>query len=237
MAVSGKKIAQTRKTAQKRTESSAPETAILDAAEALFAEIGFDGASVRTIGQRAKVNPALIHYYFSSKDELLTKVIERRALEINGRRRERLLVLFAEAAPSLPSLEEVLDAILRPTIEFGRGDALGGRNYAVLINSLSASIDSRIIKLINENFDPIARFSIESIMRVVSDINRYDVVNCYLAAIRLAFALMAPTGRAKELSDGEDREEDVEQAIDFAIRFSAAGIRGIASSESANPAT
>ncbi len=52
-----------------------------------------------------------------------------------------------------------------------------------------------------------------------------------------AGARRAPDGRAKELCDGEDREEEVEQAIDFAIRLSAAGIRGIASSESANPAT
>ncbi|WP_149361131.1 TetR/AcrR family transcriptional regulator [Lolliginicoccus suaedae] len=43
---------------------------ILDAARALFAEDGFDKASIRRIAARAKVDPALIHHHFGSKQEL-----------------------------------------------------------------------------------------------------------------------------------------------------------------------
>jgi len=49
-----------------------PETKarILDAAEALFAERGAAGTSVREVAERAEVNPALVHYYFGSKESL-----------------------------------------------------------------------------------------------------------------------------------------------------------------------
>lgn len=52
---------------------------ILDSAEALFAEKGFDGTSVRDIAGHASVNLAMISYYFGSKEKLLISLIEHRA--------------------------------------------------------------------------------------------------------------------------------------------------------------
>ncbi|MEW2377798.1 TetR family transcriptional regulator [Micromonospora sp. NPDC047812] len=49
-----------------------PDTrqAILDAARAAFAERGFDRASIRAVAAAARVDPALVHHYFGSKDRL-----------------------------------------------------------------------------------------------------------------------------------------------------------------------
>ncbi|MGN9765040.1 TetR/AcrR family transcriptional regulator [Micromonospora sp. SD12] len=49
-----------------------PDTrqAILDAARAAFAERGFDAASIRAVAAAARVDPALVHHYFGSKDRL-----------------------------------------------------------------------------------------------------------------------------------------------------------------------
>ncbi|MFC4020250.1 TetR family transcriptional regulator [Micromonospora sp. GCM10011542] len=49
-----------------------PDTreAILDAARTAFAERGFDSASIRAIAATAGVDPALVHHYFGSKDQL-----------------------------------------------------------------------------------------------------------------------------------------------------------------------
>ena len=44
---------------------------ILNVAERLFAEEGFDGTSVRDIAKNANVNVAMISYYFGSKEKLL----------------------------------------------------------------------------------------------------------------------------------------------------------------------
>ena len=40
---------------------------ILNVAEKIFADKGFDGARVDEIAQRAKVNKALIYYYYKNK--------------------------------------------------------------------------------------------------------------------------------------------------------------------------
>ncbi|WP_430790044.1 TetR family transcriptional regulator [Actinoplanes sp. G11-F43] len=49
-----------------------PDTreAILEAARGAFAEKGFDGASIRAIATGARVDPALVHHYFGTKDKL-----------------------------------------------------------------------------------------------------------------------------------------------------------------------
>ncbi|GGK70946.1 TetR/AcrR family transcriptional regulator [Mangrovihabitans endophyticus] len=43
---------------------------ILHAARAVFAERGYDKASIRAIAGAAEVDPALVHHYFGTKDKL-----------------------------------------------------------------------------------------------------------------------------------------------------------------------
>jgi AcrR family transcriptional regulator len=43
---------------------------ILEAARTVFAEKGFDQASIRAIATEAKVDPALVHHYFGTKEKL-----------------------------------------------------------------------------------------------------------------------------------------------------------------------
>ncbi|SDF28857.1 transcriptional regulator, TetR family [Blastococcus aurantiacus] len=49
---------------------------MLAAARAAFAERGFDGATIRGIATAAGVDPALVHHYFGSKDQLFLAAIE-----------------------------------------------------------------------------------------------------------------------------------------------------------------
>lgn len=49
---------------------------ILAAARALFAESGYDGATIRAIAAKADVNPALVHHFFGSKDKLFVAAME-----------------------------------------------------------------------------------------------------------------------------------------------------------------
>jgi len=61
-------------------ETADIRNAILDTAETLFARNGYAATSIRAIADAVSVNPAMIHYYFGSKDALLKQVLDR-ALE------------------------------------------------------------------------------------------------------------------------------------------------------------
>ncbi len=49
---------------------------MLTAARTAFAERGFDAATIRGIAGEAGVDPALVHHYFGSKDQLFLAAIE-----------------------------------------------------------------------------------------------------------------------------------------------------------------
>lgn len=57
------------------TELNEKQLQILQVAERLFAEKGFDGTSVRDIAREAKINIAMVSYYFGSKDKMLEALI------------------------------------------------------------------------------------------------------------------------------------------------------------------
>lgn len=60
------------------TESNSDKKqSIIDTAEALFAQFGFDSTTTREIADKSGVNVAMISYYFGSKQNLLKAIIER----------------------------------------------------------------------------------------------------------------------------------------------------------------
>jgi len=56
----------------------APDTraAVLAAARSSFAELGFRGTTIRAVASAAGVDPALVHHYFGSKDDLFLAAME-----------------------------------------------------------------------------------------------------------------------------------------------------------------
>jgi AcrR family transcriptional regulator len=59
----------------RRPGSPDTRAAILDAARTLFAVGGFSGTSVRAVAAKAGVDPALVHHYFGSKDDLFVAAL------------------------------------------------------------------------------------------------------------------------------------------------------------------
>jgi TetR/AcrR family transcriptional regulator len=58
---------------------------IVEAAVGEFAEKGFAGARVESIGRRAGVNKQLLYHYFGGKEDLFREVVERKIEERLGR--------------------------------------------------------------------------------------------------------------------------------------------------------
>ncbi|MDA4846218.1 TetR/AcrR family transcriptional regulator [Hoeflea poritis] len=199
--------------------------AILDAAERAFADFGFGGASIRAIARDADVNQAMVHYYYQNKDQLFSAVVERRAGDINERRDLALDALFDNA---VPALEDLVEALLRPTIELGHDVERGGDAYARLIVYFNNSADERSQRVAEENYDPIARRSIDALMRVLPGLGRAEAVRGYLFAISVALSVMAKTGRAARLSDGLCDDSNTEETVATVVAFACAGIRALA---------
>jgi TetR/AcrR family transcriptional regulator len=126
--------------------------AILDAAEPLFGSQGFAATTIKQIGAAAGLNPALIYYYFGSKEELYRALLNRLFGTLAERGTERLanvttpqeairvlLALQSETMLRSPSLPRIL---AREMADHGAAHAQEG------IAHLSATLFSRLHALI-----------------------------------------------------------------------------------------
>ncbi|MCR1783586.1 TetR family transcriptional regulator [Nocardioides carbamazepini] len=116
----------------RRRGSPDTRAAILAAARARFAEAGFAGTTIRGVAGAAGVDPALVHHYFGSKDDLFVAALElpvdpravladRVAGPLEGAG-ERLLRALLSVWDD-PAVRPALLAMVRRLIEPG-GDAL-----------------------------------------------------------------------------------------------------------------
>jgi AcrR family transcriptional regulator len=78
---------------------------IISVAKRLFAERGFAGTTLRNVIGEADVNLAAVHYHFGSKEE---PIVEQ----------ELALLKQLQAGGRVPTVEEILTALLKPCLEF-----------------------------------------------------------------------------------------------------------------------
>ena len=78
---------------------------ILEVAETLFAEHGYEGTSVRKLALKARINIAMISYYFGSKEKLFEALVEYRA----GGAHEKLQSLNQKEYDPVTKIEKLVD--------------------------------------------------------------------------------------------------------------------------------
>jgi len=78
---------------------------ILLVAEKLFAEKGFDGTSIRNISKDAKINIAMVSYYFGSKEKMLESLIYFRISDL----KMQLENLYHEAIEPMEKINKLIE--------------------------------------------------------------------------------------------------------------------------------
>src|SRR6476660_774527 len=87
------------------TEFNDKQIKILQTAETLFAEKGFDGTSIRDIAKEAQVNIAMISYYFGSKEKMLEALVLSRMADL----KIQLTNLANEDLSPLEKIEKLIE--------------------------------------------------------------------------------------------------------------------------------
>jgi len=138
---------------------SATQEKILDTAEGLFMEHGFEATTLRQITAAAGVNLAAVNYHFGSKEELFQTVLTRRLDPMNQERVALLARFELEAAPRTLSAERILAAMLIPALRLARDPERGGKNFLRLLGRAYADPAPFIRRFLSEQYAVmIARF-------------------------------------------------------------------------------
>ena len=208
------------------SNGSSKRDRILDVAEELFAERGYDGVTLRQIASGAGVDVALASYHFGKKLDLFQAVFDRRAGLLNQARRQALEECLAKAGKRGPSVEQIVEAFLRP-LELAQETADSGwENYLALIAYVNNSpqwgptmMSSAFDKLVNEYID--------ALQVALPKASREDLYWCYHNLSGALTLTLARTGRINQLSGGRCDSSDFKAAYDHMIPFVAAGFKQV----------
>lgn len=155
--------------------SADTKTRILDAAEGLFTEHGFEATSLRQLTAAAAVNLAAVNYHFGSKEELFQAVLTRRLDPMNQERIELLEALEREAGAKPPSCEKVLFAMLIPALKLARDEKRGGKNFLRVLGRAYADPAPFIRRFLHEQYaEMIARYK-EAFLRALPHLTRHEL--------------------------------------------------------------
>ncbi|MEV0295352.1 TetR family transcriptional regulator [Nocardia sp. NPDC050710] len=117
----------------RRPGQSGARAAILAAARARFAQGGFDKTSIRAVAADAGVDPALVHHYFGTKQQLFAAVVE---LPVDPEATLRII----EAAP----LEQLGETILRTIVSVW--DSPAGPGIVAMVRSMLTGGDPALAR-------------------------------------------------------------------------------------------
>lgn len=199
---------------------------ILDAAEALFAERGFDGVTLRQIASSAGVDVALANYHFGKKLELFNAVFDRRSALLNQSRLEALRKVQAQEGDRGPSVEQIIEAFLRP-LELTQETAdPGWRHYLALIAYVNNSTYWGK-RMMSKLFDDLVQEFIQALRKALPNASDQDLYWCYHNLSGALTLTLAQTERIDALSGGLCRSSDFQAAYDHMIPFVAAGFRQV----------
>jgi len=196
---------------------------ILTVAERMFAEHGMEGVGLRAITAAARVNLASIAYHFGSKDGLLEALFAKRAAPI-AQERLRLLALCFEQSKT-PTLEQILDAFLRPALTLGVQPQFGGPAFVKLRARLGTEPEKTSRKILAKAFDESSRKFIDAIAQALPQQPHAEIEWRYHFMLGTMFYTMANSGRIQSLTDGRCDPGDVKRALHHMIPFLAAGFR------------
>jgi AcrR family transcriptional regulator len=151
-------------------------TRILDAAEELFMQHGFEGTSMRTLTAKASVNLAAVNYHFGSKDALIEAVFRRRLDPMNAARIAELDRLEAAAQTSAPSAEAIIRAFLRASLAMIEDVKSGGRNFTRLLGRAYTEPSKPVRALIGQLYAPaMARYK-SAFERALPELPKDDLI-------------------------------------------------------------
>jgi AcrR family transcriptional regulator len=194
---------------------------IISVAKRLFAERGFAGTTLRNVIGEADVNLAAVHYHFGSKEELFRAVVQRFARPIVEQ--ELALLKQLQAGGRVPTVEEILTAVLKPCLEFLAQDKEFLLVHTQFMGRCWAEPEP-LKSIVEGEFAVSMEAFLDVLQRVLPEQSRSQLAWKFDLVIAALVRVQSEAGQPLALLQSTD-PESVQVAIDRLVKFLSAGMR------------
>lgn len=204
---------------------SKPKRALLDAAEQLFAERGFENVSMRDVTQLAKANVAAINYHFGSREELIALVMTRYITPVNEERIARLDKAERHYPEKVIPLVEIIDAFVRPLLTTVHKSELSEQMFFKLVGRIFAQQGQGMPPDLEEQLRILSGRFTKAFARALPELSVDEVIWRAHFMIGGMIHMLINHDLIQRVSQGAAGKPSMESSLGRLIRFAVAGLR------------
>jgi AcrR family transcriptional regulator len=212
----------------KPKKSSRPETRqkLLDAAERLFADKGYDGTSLRDIAVLANQHLALSTYYFGTKEKMFDEVIRRRAVAIEAVRLAALEEIDVSSMTASDAVRALIEAYALPMIKARYGSSKQWQAHVRLVSQLVSV--KFWVPVIRKYYDNCGLAYIAKFHDALPHAEHDSLLNSFSFMISNMLYVCSYSNRFSKMKTTHlSSKKDVEAATEDFIRFTHAGLMAL----------
>lgn len=193
---------------------------LLQAAEALFLELGYDGTTLRLVATRAQANVAAANYHFGGKDALLQAMLARRLDALADARLALLEAYEREARRSL-GCAHTMAALCMPALTIARDPTRGGVDFLRLLGRAYVDPSPQLRAFLKDRYARVAGRFREAFARSLPHLARTELswrLHFVLGALSYTLARNDPWQLIGTLrAENEDDERLLGRLVPFVL--------------------
>nr|WP_260258768.1 TetR/AcrR family transcriptional regulator [Vibrio intestinalis] len=201
---------------------NATKEKILDVAEALFAEHGFNDTSLRTITSKAGVNLAAVNYHFGDKKTLVRAVLNRYL--------EAFMPAVADGLITLNlnqhfTMNQVFEALRVPLMSLDNLRPNGANQFMSLIGRGYTDVQGHLRWFITTRYTDTLELFTQSVMKANPNLSREALFwRLHFTLGTCVFTMASSQALAEIASNDYQQTVDAQALLDRLIPFLAAGV-------------
>ena len=196
---------------------------ILDAAENLFADKGFNGTSLREITSLAEVNLAAVNYHFGSKKELIKAVMSRYMNELSPKLEAELLTICEQ--DHQPSLNDVFSAFIEPLLSLNVFKENGTSNFLQLLGRGYTDSQGFLRWFLTTQYPEVISNFVSAVQKAYPELTAEDIFwRLHFTMGTVVFTMSSSDALIDIAKSDFDKDIDIAGVIKQVIPFVAAGV-------------
>ncbi len=196
---------------------------ILDAAELLFADKGFNGTSLREITSLGEVNLAAVNYHFGSKKELIKAVMSRYMNALSPRLESALSALCQEDVQ--PSLIEVFSAFIEPLLYLNEFKENGTSTFLQLLGRGYTDSQGFLRWFLTTQYPGVIEHFTKAVHKAYPELSPEEMFwRLHFTMGTIVFTMSSSDALIDIAQNDFDREIDIAGVIKQVIPYVAAGV-------------
>ena len=193
---------------------------LLDAAEKLFTEKGYDRTNVRDLTTEAGCNIAAVNYHFGGKDKLYVEMFRRHQRNLIEAQHENIKRIMAMENPTLEDL--IREVAIKQFEELHEGSDKPSILKLLIREILEPHLTEEIIP--HEMYAKVEQLYIDSIVKLTPGVSYEDVVFCRFSS---SGVLMYPVMFFRYYLMLKPKMK-IDELVEHTVKFCCAGIRSFA---------